>query len=293
MTAPAPFTFRSSRGLLQTYGVEDTATNGPTVGVMLVDHDGAAAATTAMQWLSELASFEVADARGTQDVIYVQDGESGVLRQDPAADTPYESDTTGATPAGVVLFDIAGVDDTAHRLIAFLPVEEGDGFAGWTIDEPAAGLARVRQPTSLSEYGPWHDLLEGTATATLPGFITPAEYGFAPGLRWRTCPDGQVEFGGSFAYWGDGGGVDPQPPPTASLSAAVTVATLPPEARPVDAPLLPCFARDGAAVLAAGSPASEWIDLEVVPSTGDIGLVADSTFTPPVFFVAYTRWDVA
>lgn len=134
----APLTVRSARGRLATWDAD-------TLGVLIVDETGADAAASTMVYVSDVAADELTAggyARGTVDVVFDQDGETGRLMLDPLG-TPYSTDTTGESPAGVWFYDTTGGADASRELIAFLPCAVGAGFAGWEPEPPDGIIATV------------------------------------------------------------------------------------------------------------------------------------------------------
>lgn len=117
------------------------------LGVLLVNEDGAAAAATTMEFVADVTTDELAGsyARGLILMELTEDGDTHILDFDPATD-PYTTDTTGQTPAGAWFYDTTGANDAAHRLLFFLPLAAGDGYADWQLLQPAdgAGCVRVR-----------------------------------------------------------------------------------------------------------------------------------------------------
>lgn len=118
---------------------------GATLGVVLVDGDGAEAASSLMEFVSEITADELGEAvtRGEIDVVLEVDGTTAVLDFDPEGD-PYVTDTTDTTPAGAWFYDLTGADDTEHRLLFFLLLEEGPGFPDWILLPPTDGEGCVR-----------------------------------------------------------------------------------------------------------------------------------------------------
>jgi len=130
-----PLTVKNAQGRLATWDAD-------TLGALIVDATGAAAASSDLIYVSEVVADEIDGeeyARATFTAAF--DTETGVLGIDPE-DAP-EADTTGTTPAGVWFYDPTGANDAARELIAFLPVAAGPGFAGWEINAPN-GIAKVR-----------------------------------------------------------------------------------------------------------------------------------------------------
>jgi hypothetical protein len=123
--------------------------DGETVGVLLVDATGAENAASTAQYVSDVSTDELDGSgydRGTVDLVLTADGETLHLTHDPEG-TPYVTDTTGNTPAGVWYFDPAGGSDAARKLLVFLPIEPEAGFDGWELVAPLQGIARVNVST--------------------------------------------------------------------------------------------------------------------------------------------------
>lgn len=203
-----PLTTRTKRGQLADY-------DGVAVGVLVVDATGAAAAATTMVYVSAVTANEIDTgdapgyARGTIDMLYTQDGETGIWDMDPAG-TPYSTDMTGATPAGVWFYDTTGGSDAARELIAFLPIEPGAGFDGWTISSPTDGVARVKVEEPE---------LEARVTSLEDRTVPDAADG-DPDQVWTTD--------GAIGYWADpSGGVAPVEVTAAEFATGVWTITIP------------------------------------------------------------------
>lgn len=222
-----------ARGRLATY-------DGATIGVLVVDGDGADAAVDTMAFVSEVTISEL--ARGTTLATVDQVGSVGVLNVETVL-----LDTSSGSAGGVWYFDNSTGSDSTRRLLAFLPTVTAPGFVDWPASAPDG-------------IGTWRRGAASTTTAAAAAVSVDAT-GFAGNLS-GTDTDVQTALG-TLDAMATGGGTGIGPVFVYNSSGSTTAnrytswSTLMADVATIDGPKIIQFEQNET-ITASGMPGGGW-----------------------------------